>query len=201
MEARESKHKSVTIYHTAQVRHKGVNPFTFPQSFPYDFMCLIWGNIIKIWYSIRPANSQGLVRERSSTDSQRQSGKEWHTHSIIWFNNLIGLWMLSAKLHKRLPHLHSWDVDILNTLYWPCSVVKMIENVKYYKLFDLLVKLLTTCLKFEITCEEFDFICKEFVDWVKKNERYSLHICILPTLTLPHLYMSCHHPCIASYSW
>ncbi|KAI9449315.1 hypothetical protein BJY52DRAFT_1206401 [Lactarius psammicola] len=60
-----------------------------------------------------------------------------------------------------------WTLYISPVLLW-CQF----HNVKYYKHFILLVKLLTMCLKFKITDEEIDFVRNGFVDWVENYERF-----------------------------
>ena len=151
-----------------------VHSLIFPHSFPYDFMHLIWENTIK-----------NLVLHWTGEFKGLDQGKEsYELSKAIW----EGIGMLTASSGSTIPSAYGSRVPNIKkdhyictadmwsfwTLYiGPVLLWRRFENVKYYKHFVLLVKLLTTCLKFEITCEEVDFVRNGFVDWVEKYERYS----------------------------
>ena len=64
VEARESKHESVTIYHTAQVRHKGVNPFTEHEQDLQHCRYMPWclGGHLGIWSGILARPETATIR-------------------------------------------------------------------------------------------------------------------------------------------
>ncbi|KAF8262451.1 hypothetical protein EI94DRAFT_1773184 [Lactarius quietus] len=111
-------------------------------------------------------------------------GKESYTlPNVIW----EGIGALTASSGSTIPSVYGcripnikkdhhicttdmwsfWTLDISPILLW-----QQFDNVKYYKHFILLVKLLTTCLKFKVISKEIDFIHGRFIDWVEKYERF-----------------------------
>ena len=149
----------------------------FPQSFPYDFMHLIWENTIKNLILHWTSEFKGLGQGKGS----------YGLSKAIW----EGIGTLTASSGSTIPSAYGCRVPNITKDYHICTAEmwsfwtlyigpvllwRRFDNVKYYKHFVLLVKLLTTCLKFEITHEEINFIRDGFVDWVEKYERYSSHI-------------------------
>lgn len=151
-----------------------IHSLSFPHSFPYDFMHLIWENTIKNlilhWTGEFKALDQGKGTYKLST--------------AIW----EGIGALTASSGSTIPSAYGSRVPNIKkdhslctadmwsfwTLYiGPVLLWRRFDDVKYYKHFILLVKLLTTCLKFEIEHEEIDFLRNGFVDWVEKYERYA----------------------------
>ena len=162
-----------------------VHSLSFPHSFPYNFMHLIWENTIKNLILHWTGEFKGL----------NQGNGTYELSTAIW----EGIGMLTASSGSTIPsaygchvlnikkdyHICTADMWSFWTLYiGPILLWRRFDNVKYYRHFTLLVKLLTTCLKFEITHEEVDFLRNGFVDWVEKYERYASQICIVANLTL-----------------
>ncbi|KAF8268206.1 hypothetical protein EI94DRAFT_1916289 [Lactarius quietus] len=136
-------------------------------------MHLIWENTIKNMILHWTGEFKGL-----------DHGKESYTlQNVIW----EGIGALTASSGSTIPsaygchipnikkyhHICTADMWSFWTLYiGPVLLWRRFNNVKYYKHFILLVKLLTICLKFKITSEEIDFIHSGFIDWVEKYERF-----------------------------
>jgi hypothetical protein len=153
-----------------------IQSLSFPDSFPYDFMHLIWENTIKNLILHWTHDFKGL----------NQGNEQYELSKAIW----EGIGTLTASSGSTIPsaygsrvpnvekdrHICTADMWSFWTLYIsPVLLWRRFENVKYYRHFILLVKLLMTCLKFEITDQEVDFICNGFIDWVEKYERYASH--------------------------
>ncbi|KAI9434899.1 hypothetical protein H4582DRAFT_1818363 [Lactarius indigo] len=136
-------------------------------------MHLIWENTIKNLVLHWTRDFKGLD----------QGNESYELSKAIW----EGIGTLTASSGSTVPSAYGCrvpniarDRNICTADMWsfwmlyigPVLLWRRFENVKYYKHFILLVKLLTTCLKFEITHEEIDFIQNGFVDWVEKYERF-----------------------------
>ena len=162
-----------------------VHSLSFPHSFPYDFMHLIWENAIKNLILHWTGEFKGLD----------QGNGTYELSTAIW----EGIGALTASSGSMIPsaygcqvpnikkdhHICTADMWSFWTLYiGPVLLWRQFDNVKYYKHFVLLVKLLTTCLKFELEYEDVDFLQTGFVDWVEKYERYASQICIVANSTL-----------------
>lgn len=147
---------------------------SFPHSFPYDFMHLIWENTIKNLILHWTHDFKGLG----------QGKEQYELSKAIW----EGIGTLTASSGSTIPsaygcrvpniekdrHICTADMWSFWTLYiGPVLLWRRFENVKYYRHFILLVKLLTTCLKFEITDQEIDQMRNGFVEWVENYERYA----------------------------
>ncbi len=152
-----------------------VHSLSFPHSFPYDFMHLIWENTIKNLILHWTHNFKTLGQGQ---ESYELSKAVWE--GISWLTATSGSTIPSAY-GSRVPNIekdrHTCTADMWSfwTLYiGPVLLWCRFENAKYYRHFILLVKLLTICLKFEITQQEIDFIQEGFVEWVNKYETYVL---------------------------
>jgi hypothetical protein len=139
-------------------------------------MHLIWENTIKNLILHWTHDFKGL----------NQGNEQYELSKAIW----EGIGTLTASSGSTIPsaygsrvpnvekdrHICTADMWSFWTLYIsPVLLWRRFENVKYYRHFILLVKLLMTCLKFEITDQEVDFIRNGFIDWVEKYERYASH--------------------------
>ena len=145
---------------------------SFPHSFPYDFMHLIWENLIPNLVQHWIGNFKGL-------------GEGQHCYifdATVW--QAIG--EATARTGSTLPSIFgprlgniaqdkgkagtadAWSVW---TLYIaPVLLRQRFHHQRYYKHFVDLVKLLILCLEFEQTKEEISRIRSGFIAWVNKYE-------------------------------
>lgn len=145
----------------------------FPRSFPYDFMHLIWENLIP-----------NLVLHWTGEFKGLDSGKEsYHISRAIW--EAIGEKTAAAgstipsAYGPRVPNiateksLFSAELWSFWTLYLgPVLLRNRFRRPKYHRHFVRLVRLLNVCLKFEITSDEVDLLREGFISWVKEYEEY-----------------------------
>ncbi|KAJ3005166.1 hypothetical protein NUW54_g4465 [Trametes sanguinea] len=146
---------------------------SFPASFPYDFMHLIWENVVK-----------NLMQLWTGAYKSLDTGTEdYEIDARIW--DAIG--EASAAAGDTLPYVFgprppnvasdriSWTADTRS--FWaqyvgPVLLERRFKHQKYYDHFVLLVKLIRRCLQFELTQEEVEEIRDGFICWVQKYEQF-----------------------------
>jgi hypothetical protein len=144
---------------------------SFPQSFPYDFMHLIWENLIPNLILHWTGNFKGLD----------EGGESYQLAKEIW--ETIGTQTLRAGTYipsaygGRVPDI-AQDKTSCTAETWsfwtqyigPVLLRNRFRNAKYYQHFVALVSLLNRCLQFEISKEEIEELRQGFVKWVEDYE-------------------------------
>lgn len=150
-----------------------ISSLSFPHSFPYDFMHLMWENVVKNLMQLWTGQFKGL-----DTGSE-----DYELDPAIW--EAIGA--ASAASGDSIPYVFgprppnvasdktSWTADTRS--FWiqyvaPVLLQGRFKHRKYYDHFILLVKLIRKCLQFEITELEVEEIRAGFIQWVQKYEEY-----------------------------
>jgi hypothetical protein len=150
-----------------------LSSLSFPMSFPYDFMHLIWANLIP-----------NLIRFWTGEFKKISHDNEGYVLALtVW--EAIG--EATAKAGKtipaafgaRVPNIASEKAQMIAethsiwTLYIAPTLLKgQFVRPRYYKHFMELVRLLTLCLEFEITQDQVNDLERGFQSWVQKYERY-----------------------------
>lgn len=144
----------------------------FPSSFPYDFMHLIWENVIP-----------NLVLHWTGEYKGLDSGREpYQLSSAVW--EAVGEKTASAgstipsAYGARVPNIAK-ERYLLSAEMWsfwslylgPILLRNRFHRPKYYCHFIQLVQLLNICLKFEIKDSEIEHLRRGFINWVKEYER------------------------------
>lgn len=144
---------------------------SFPTSFPYDFMHLIWENLIKNLILLWTGDFKNL-------DDGRES---YLVSSAIW--QAIG--ESTAKSGSTIPSSYGSRVPNIASKGSQCSAemwsfwalyigpVLLLRRFdkKYYQHFIRLVHLLNICLQFEISDDEIEEIRVGFIRWVLDYEK------------------------------
>ncbi|KAJ3501992.1 hypothetical protein NLJ89_g9087 [Agrocybe chaxingu] len=143
----------------------------FPTSFPYDFMHLIWENLIKNMILHWTGDFKGL-----------DEGSEAYTlPKGVW--EAIGLAAatsgdtIPSAYGARVPNIAA-DSTTCNAEMWsfwtlylgPVLLRRRFQRPKYFRHFVRLVQLLNICLQFEITKQEIEELRQGFIQWVKDYE-------------------------------
>lgn len=144
-----------------------------PTSFPFDFMHLIWENLIKNLVLL----FTGAFKDLNHSD------QDYLIQPSVW--EAIG--EATARLGSTIPSAYgarpqniasdktyctadSWSFW---TLYLsPVLLQRRFHNQDYYSHFVELVRLLNICLQFSITWSEVEEIRVGFQKWVLEYERY-----------------------------
>jgi hypothetical protein len=148
-----------------------VKSLSFPQSFPYDFMHLIWENLIPNLILHWTGDFKGLSE---GTEEYEFAPKIWQAISAA--GAAAGSTIPSA-FGARTPNIatnkSACSADMMSfwTLYLgPVLLRQRFRRERYYKHFVKLVKLLHICLQFEITADEIQTIREGFIQWVTEYE-------------------------------
>ena len=143
----------------------------FPQSFPYDFMHLIWENLIP-----------NLVLFWSGRYKGMDEGQPYVLSPDIW--QAVGT--ASAAATRTIPSSFgssipnpAKDCSSFTSSTWsvwslfiaPTVLRGRFPDDRYYKHFCSLVKILNLCLQFEISGEDIDEIKLGICKWVEDYER------------------------------
>ena len=150
-----------------------LSSLSFPTSFPYDFMHLIWANLLPNLILLWTGNFKDLDHD----------GQEYVIRKTVW--DAIGEATsqagstLPAAFGSRVPNIASEKSHMIAETYsiWtlylaPVLLKGRFLNERYYNHFMKLVRLLTCCIDLEITHEQIDDLDKNFQDWVQDYELY-----------------------------
>lgn len=157
-----------------------LSSLSFPSSFPYDFMHLIWENVIKNLMSFWTGKYKDLD----------EGSEQYQFPSAIW--DAIGL--ATADSGSSLPYIFgprppnvatdkiSWTADTRS--FWAQYIAPVVLrgrflHDKYYDHFVELVRLITICLGFEVTTTQIEDLRDGLITWVQKYEEY-VQVPVLP---------------------
>lgn len=145
---------------------------SFPSSFPYDFMHLIWENLVK-----------NLVLHWTGEFKGLDDGRESYSFSkAVW--EAIGAASaasgstIPSAYGVRVPNIAIESANISAEMwsFWtlylgPIFLRRRFQRNKYFDHFVLLVRLLNLCLQFEISTSEIEEIRSGFIKWVTEYEK------------------------------
>jgi hypothetical protein len=172
VEAAKTEAESERLAKTTGVKGVSVLSYlgslSFPGSFPYDFMHLIWENLLKNLILLWTGEFKGL-------DSGRE---DYELSKAVWEG--IGARTASAfdtipsAYGSRVPNIAKDRPNVSAEMwsFWaiylgPVLLRRRFKNRKYFTHFIELVRLLTICLQFEITDEEIEDVRVGFINWVR----------------------------------
>jgi hypothetical protein len=177
-EVRDARNKGEKDRLSTAYGIKGVSIFSylksvsFPLSFPYDFMHLIWENLIPNLVLFWTGEFKGL--DEGDGDYRLQP-KVWQA---IGAATAAAGSTIPSVFGARPPNpvngRSSYTADAWSfwTLYLgPVLLRRRFLGQRYYTHFIELVRLLHMCLQFEITTEEIQDVRDGFIRWVKGYEK------------------------------
>ncbi|KAJ8515927.1 hypothetical protein ONZ45_g6728 [Pleurotus djamor] len=145
---------------------------SFPQSFPYDFMHLIFENVMKNLILLWTGNYKGLD---AGSEDYVLSKKGWE--DVGKACEAAGSSIPSA-FGARPPNIAEDRMAITadTTSFFmqylgPPLLARLFNRPKYFKHFIKLVQLVKICLQFEISREEIQLLRTGFQQWVQGYEK------------------------------
>ena len=148
-----------------------LSSLSFPTSFPYDFMHLIWANLIPNLILLWTGKFKDLDHD----------GQDYVLMQSVW--NAIGEATfkagetIPAAFGGRVPNIALERSQMIAETYsiWtlylaPVLLKGRFLNERYYKHFMKLVQLLNRCIDLEITQEQVDDLEQHFQAWVQDYE-------------------------------
>src|SRR6266550_3726598 len=149
-----------------------LSSLSFPASFPYDFMHLIWENLIPHLISFWTGEFKDIPH----------SGKGYVLETSVWkeicsISAMAGNTILAA-FGCRVPDMSTqrWQLTSESRAMWTLFIAPVVLRgqfieEKYYQHFLDLVRLLNMCLEYELAMEQVAEIKQGFIKWVKDYER------------------------------
>ncbi|PIL25594.1 hypothetical protein GSI_11342 [Ganoderma sinense ZZ0214-1] len=148
-----------------------LSSLSFPSSFPYDFMHLIWENVVKNLMLLWTGKYKDLD----------EGSENYQFSSAVW--DAIG--SATADSGNSLPYIFgprppnvatdkvSWTADTRS--FWTQYIAPVLLrgrflHDKYYDHFVELVRLINICLGFDITTAQVNDVRSGFIKWVQKYE-------------------------------
>jgi hypothetical protein len=178
-EVRDAPTKTQKICLSKACGIKGVSLFSnlkslcFPLSFPYDFMHLIWINLIPNLILLWTGGFKGLdegIGEYQFPSNVWEAIGEATAAAGSTIPAVFGTRPPNPAKDKSLYSADAWSFWAL--YLGPILLGRRFRDQQYYKHFIELVKLLQICLQFETTTEEVQTVRDGFINWVEDYERW-----------------------------
>ncbi|KIK15584.1 hypothetical protein PISMIDRAFT_31021 [Pisolithus microcarpus 441] len=129
----------------------------FPASFPYEFMHLIWENVMKNLVLLWKGEFKGL-----------DTGQESYELGKNTIPSTYGASPPNVTTDRMACTADTWSFW---TLYiGPVVLRHKFTKEKYYKHFIDLVKILHVCLQFELSADDIQTVCRWLERWVLSYE-------------------------------
>jgi hypothetical protein len=158
---------------------KGVSLFShlkslcFPLSFPYDFMHLIWENLIPNLILLWTGAFKGVDEGTGEYQFQLHIWEAIGEATVAAGSTIPAVFGARPPNPAKNKSSYSADAWSVWALYLgPILLRRRFRNQRYYKHFVELIKLLQICLQFEITTEEVQTVRDGFINWVEDYERW-----------------------------
>lgn len=150
-----------------------LSSLSFPGSFPYDFMHLIWENVAKNLMNLWCGNFKELDTGTESYQFPEHIWQEIGAASAASGDSIP--YVFGPRPPNVASDKMSWTAELRS--FWIMYVAPVLlrgrfSRPKYYEHFVEFVRLVQLCLKFEISDEEVDSIEQGFIKWVKDYEEY-----------------------------
>jgi hypothetical protein len=143
----------------------------FPNSFPYDFMHLVWENLIPnlvLWWT------KGFKALDQGSETYEISKHVWEAigeATAASGSNIPSAYGVCVTNIAKDRSYYSAEMWSFWTLYLgPVLLWGRFQRQKYFAHFVRLVHLLNICLQFEITDEEVNNLHQGFAQWVLDYE-------------------------------
>jgi hypothetical protein len=144
----------------------------FPQSFPYDFMHLVWENLIPNLVLFWSGRYKGLDEGQPYVLSP-------HIWQAVGTTSAAATRTIPSSFGTSIPN-PATDCSSFTSSTWsvwslfiaPAVLRGRFPEDRYYDHFCSLVRILNLCLQFEITEEDVNEIELGIRDWVVDYERY-----------------------------
>jgi hypothetical protein len=165
-----------------------IHSLSFPLSFPYDFMHLIWENLIPNlilhWTGQFKGLDEGSEAYQLADGIWEAIGAET-ARAGTYIPSAYGSRVPDIAQDKTACTAESWS--FWSQYIGPVLLRNRFRNSKYYRHFVTLISLLNRCLQFEISKEEIEELREGFAEWVENYEMYVSIIFLKPVLLLNQL--------------
>ncbi|PBK84576.1 hypothetical protein ARMGADRAFT_1048243 [Armillaria gallica] len=145
---------------------------SFTQSFPHDFMHLVFENVLTLLTLLWTGQFKGL---NEGTESYQFPSDVWDAigqgtaAAGLTIPGAFGQHPPNVATNKTACTADLWCFWLLYIA--PVLLSHKFDNAAYFNHFIALVKLVNICLQFEISHDEVATVHQGFIDWVEEYER------------------------------
>lgn len=155
-----------------------VNSLDYAKGLPWDFMHLLFENIVKNLVYLWMGRFKGLDAGKESyiipPHIWKEIGKET-THAV---KDIPSAFVRSLGNIDESPGSYTAEGWAFWFMYIAPIVLRgRFEKQKYYKHFTALANIMKTCIQFTITHAEINKMEKDIIKWVQDFERYLYFLC------------------------
>jgi hypothetical protein len=145
---------------------------SFPRSFPYEFMHLIFENTLVNLHGLWTTNFKGL---NSGTEEYQLTDRQW---ADIWTESKAACRTIPSTMGASMPNCPPdhipWTAD--SRCFWSLYIAPVVlknrfHSPRVYRHFIDLVVLIRKCIKFEMPRTDVPVICNGFAQWVLEYEQ------------------------------
>ena len=154
-----------------------LSSLTFPTCFPYDFMHLIWENVIKNLILLWTGDFKGLDEGSGCYQIDTTVWAAIGSATAASGSTIPGCY--GTRPPNFVENRSSTTADTWSfwTLYLgPVLLRQKFKDKKYYDHFIKLVNMLHRCLQFTLTMADISDLSQGLIDWVKVFEEYVLFL-------------------------
>jgi hypothetical protein len=155
-----------------------LSSLSFPMSFPYDFMHLIWANLIPnlilLWtgkFKDIDHDNEDYVFSKTVWEAIGTATATAGKTIPAAFGAKVPNFASDSGAHVTAEMRSIWTMYLAPTL-----LRRRFKRERFYKHFLTLVRLLKLCLEFEISWEQVDELEEGFKKWVLDYERYVQYV-------------------------
>jgi len=154
-----------------------IDSIQFPTSLPYDFMHLIWENVVPTLVHLWTGDFKGIDEGK---EEYQIDPKQWKQ---IGSETAASAKTIPSSFGPHLPNIADSLSNISADMwsFWvlfigPVVLQNHFRHPKYFKHFVSLVSLINTCLQRKISQDEIDNLEKGFESWVEGYQKWVFHI-------------------------
>ena len=151
-----------------------LSALSFPTSFPYDFMHIVWENLIPNLVHLWTGQFKGFA---NNNDYQLEN----HVWEAIGEACTASSCTIPSEFGAPMPNIASekYQFSAENWSFWTLYMAlpllhHQFLNDQYHQHFVELIRLLNICLQFEISDDEIETVQAGMIKWVEDFEWYGL---------------------------
>ena len=144
----------------------------FPISFPFDFMHLVWENLIPNLILLWTDSYKGLNQGTEAYTLQKAVWDEIGQATAASGSSIPSAYGVRVPNIAQDRSYYSAEMWSFWAMYLgPVLLRRRFQRTKYYAHFIRLISLLNLCLRFEITNDQVEEIRQGFAQWVQEYEK------------------------------
>jgi hypothetical protein len=149
-----------------------LSALSFPHSFPYEFMHLMFENVLKNLHLLWTTDFKGV---NSGSECYQLTTEQW---AAIWAASLTAHRTIPSVMGPGMPNSPpdaiTWTAD--SRCFWSLYIAPIVLENRFpdpavYDHFIELIELIIMCLDFDMPSSNIELIRKGFAEWVIRYEQ------------------------------